>query len=869
RDNLRLIELQDGFTDATVHSVEELSLYDFDTLMQETAIWREQRYQRLRWISPVRLLKDKTRRKGLKGEARFCHDASDIDMPLLLSRLHDRLADSARRDGRDIPRRPPPPNIDARYTHVFWLDNHYTDARGGQHVVGGLCGLIEFDCGADSGLQDLLPLLVLGQFTGMGQRSAFGMGRYLLETPDGRVTHRRCLPARSLLMRAMDPDNLEQAWSHIHVNREEQPDDEEDREYPAQEESAGDDIEGYIDDLTRIQEGSYRAPELAGYLIDKPSGGQRALCVPPFRDRVLQRALAQVLTPALEPLFYVQSHGYRPGRSRHSARDAIQAAWRAGYRWVYESDIEDFFDSVDHQRLRERLTALYDNDPAIDAIIEWMSAPVRFGERLIERPRGLPQGSPLSPLMANLMLDDFDNDLRDAGFLLIRYADDFVILCRDREQAEQAHQAATRSLAEHGFRLNPDKTQIKSMEQGFRYLGYLFVNDMALDVGSEPASGKSSPGTAPVADDPPDWLRNLSERPRQRLTREQAGQAPGSWLSGRAALQTGERIDEGALICITGMPAVISTRGRQMQVHRDRKQLHSLPWNSIQAVILFGNHAVTTPAIQAALQAGVAIHYASGSGRYHGCLWSGKPAGQGYPLWLRQQQVFSDPDRALLAARQIVSARIIHIKETLRQRHLQAAMPELDQCLRQVSHAESLEQLNGFEGQATRLYFGQLQSLLPEFCGFEGRKRRPPTDPFNALLSLGYTLLYGYTDSILRACGLLPWLGFYHQPRGRHAALASDLMEPFRHLVERTALSQLTQHVLKEEDFHYSDAGACRLSDAARRKYLAALTARFDISLRARGDAESRKIFDHMQRQCLSLIGWIDQGEAFHCWRIR
>ncbi|HFQ13367.1 MAG TPA: CRISPR system precrRNA processing endoribonuclease RAMP protein Cas6, partial [Gammaproteobacteria bacterium] len=220
RNNLRLIELQDGFTDATVRSVEDLSLYDFETLMQETAIWREQRYQRLRWISPVRLLKDKTRRKDLKGEARFCHDASDIDMPLLLSRLHDRLADSARRDGRDIPRRPPPPNIDARYTHVFWLDNHYTDARGGQHVVGGLCGLIEFDCGADSGLQALLPLLVLGQFTGMGQRSAFGMGRYLLETPDGCVTHRRCLPARSLLMRAMDPDNLEQAWSHIHVNRE-------------------------------------------------------------------------------------------------------------------------------------------------------------------------------------------------------------------------------------------------------------------------------------------------------------------------------------------------------------------------------------------------------------------------------------------------------------------------------------------------------------------------------------------------------------------------------------------------------------------------------------------------------------------------
>ncbi len=212
-----------------------------------------------------------------------------------------------------------------------------------------------------------------------------------------------------------DPDRQETHWHGYNEQDEEQ--DEEPSDAP---------LERLNRDIDKLIRGEYQAPHLRGYLIPKLDNGVRPLAIPPAYDRVLQRALAQILTPALEKLMYLHSHGYRPGRSRMTARYDIQAAWRAGYRWVYESDIEDFFDSVNLQRLRDRLAAIYGDDPLVNAIIGWMSADVQFQNETIQRKNGLPQGAPLSPLMANLMLDDFDSDMEKAGFYLIRFADDCV-----------------------------------------------------------------------------------------------------------------------------------------------------------------------------------------------------------------------------------------------------------------------------------------------------------------------------------------------------------------------------------------------------------------------------------------------------------
>jgi CRISPR-associated endonuclease Cas1 len=173
------------------------------------------------------------------------------------------------------------------------------------------------------------------------------------------------------------------------------------------------------------------------------------------------------------------------------------------------------------------------------------------------------------------------------------------------------------------------------------------------------------------------------------------------------------------------------------------------------------------------------------------------------------------------------------------------------------------------EGSATREYYLRLGELLPPEFAFEKRTRRPPRDPFNVLLSIGYTLVYGYTESIVRAVGLLPWQGFYHQGRGRHAALASDLMEPFRHIVERAAMTLVLRGEIRPDAFTETPAGACLIEAAARRKYLALLIGRFETPVKALGDLEPAKLFEHMHRQALSLRDWIEGRGSFKAWRIR
>lgn len=886
RDNLRLHAVHDAFNEAAVESPEALCAYDQDSLADEVLLWHGLDRLHWRWLSPVQLLKAKEKRPpGTKGDARFCRDSTDLDAALLLNRAHDALADLLRRRGEDVgAQRGQPPALELESPHLYWIENEYFDAAARGKKLGGMAG--EFDLLAGRRLSPAWwKLLVLGQFTGIGQRTAFGWGRYQLHTPEGGVTWRRALPAASFLMEADTEENLRAAWAHV-LRNSEKPDDPEEpdpRDHwidpfedlePPDEDWEEPPPEPPLEDLHRrmaeLLGGEYSPPAMRGHIQRKPNGGLRPLAVPPFQDRVLQRALAQVIGPGIDSLFHPRSHGFRPGRSRLTASDDIQAAWQAGYRWVYESDIADFFDSVDLDRLADRLRTLFGEDPLIDAILAWMRAPVVVNDpvtgeqQLIERRNGLPQGAPLSPLMANLMLDDFDADMRHAGFHLVRFADDFIVLCKDPAEAQAADAAARASLAEHGLSLNEDKTRITAMADGFRYLGYLFVNDLVIDVG-----GQKRPAGAPKPVHPNSWLAHIAARPAERLQKTTPLVETVQRLKRRQATAIGERDQERTLLCVTGDVCVLTTRNKHLRVLRDDKILYDLPWRSLQAVLLFGNHQITTQAMRAALRTNTAIHLSGYTGRYEGVLWNGYSAFRQHDLWQRQIQCAEDPEFALYIGREITLARLRHIKEHLRQRGAGWDDPAIDHAIQQASAAPDLDRLRGLEGAAARAYFGRLAQIVPAEFGFDGRNRQPPRDPFNALLSLGYTLLYGYSESVLRVAGLLPWRGFIHQPRGRHAALASDLMEPFRHVVERTALRMLSRNQLTPEDFSQTPAGASRIADDARRAYLAKLLERFEGEIRAKGEAEPRKLYTHLHRQALSLRNCIRHGEPFRVWRLR
>lgn len=778
-----------------------------------------------------------------------------------------------RRQNAEPPPRPEPPAVTLEQGHLFWLDTAYTDVDGKAHVMGGAAGQVELVTNSVLPL-DWLKLLILGQYTGIGQRTAFGWGRYRLSGSDGAHAYRRGLPAASLLLLAQDEANLHEAFRHIQSNcrrpatrhAEEPLDDLQAADWlpPETDSAVADEIplERLCRALDQALGAAYRPPPLQGFVLPKANGGVRPLAVPKFFDRVLQRAVAQVLTPALEHLQYRHSYGFRPGRSRFQARDVIQRAYREGYRWVFESDIADFFDCVDWQRLEIRLRALYDQDPLVNAILAWMSAAVDYQGISIERQAGLPQGSPLSPAMANLMLDDFDSDMETLGFRLVRFADDFVVLCKTREQAEQAEQAARLSLAEHGLQLNADKTRIAATEQGFRYLGYLFINDTAVDVSGHPPETDADSAAPPRS-----WLARIGQRP---VTPLRAASAPARIATDSPhPLSVGTLDEQGLLLCITGDSTCLSTQAKRLCVTRGKDTLHELPWNTLQAVVLFGRHHLTAPAVQAALQQDVPIHFASSLGSYQGVLWQGQPKAPGHALWLKQANLFADEQQTLPLAKVVVIARIRHQRETLRQRGLHEAAERLKQRAQDAETAINIASLHGFEGSAGRDYLQAIGTLLPDDWGFSGRNRQPPLDPFNALLSLGYTLLYGYAETLLRADGLLPWLGFYHQPHGSHATLASDLMEPFRHLVERTALTLVQRRELTVKDFFTTAQGACRLQNSARRDYLAKLLERLNTPLTAVNDDTAQTPLQHLQAQNRSLMAWLYHGTAFQPWRSR
>lgn len=895
RDNLVFCEARDLFWGHGVRSAGDLYAYTLDDLAQEAERWRQMAMVRLRWLSPVRLLREKDRREGEKGEARFCRTQAQISYPLLADRLHDTFADLLRRGGLTPPDRSPAPPLEQAAADLFWVDCRYRGERGDEQVMGGLMGAVDL-AGFDQLPTADRALWVLGQYYGVGQRRAFGWGRYVLETLAGEVTYRRASPATSILERVADPDNLGAAYDAIDANRSPRvlPDMPE-REWDGSDAETDGDTEGdeglaeRLERLAvRLASERYQPPPLRGSVLRKPDGGLRALAIPPFLDRVAQRAVAQILSPGVDPLMYHGSFGYRPRRSRQSAKQMIQAAYHEGYRWVYESDIDDFFDSVDWTRLHNRLTALYGDDPVVDLIMAWMAAPVDYQARRIQRTAGLPQGSPLSPLLANLMLDDFDSDLEAMGFRLARFADDFVILCKNREEAEAAAGAAVQSLAEIGLRINQDKTAIRSFDQGFRYLGYLFVNSLALDVGGQKKLEAETDSPPPSAS----WLARLHQRTPQAIgesgqvaaTVQTTALAPPVEGADRHSEQNesgtfvhGEQDESGSLVLVTGSPALLTLREGRLHLSRDGRILASLPWADVRAIVLFGPHTITTPALVAAMRRGAPVHFATAGGRYQGTAWNGQPGVDGPHLWLRQQACFADPAKAVAAARSLVDARLRHMHEVVRQRipsgcglGVAGAMDSLKRSLNALPDVDSLNVLNGLEGQATRAYCSVLKALVPAPFGFEGRNRRPPQDPFNALLSLGYTLLFSHVDTMLRADGLLPWLGFYHRSHGSHLTLASDLMEPFRHLVERTALTAVTRHRLKPEDFHFDAEDGCRLNPQARKRYLALLSERFDTPITAWQGSEPKKMVYHLHDQNRSLIAWINgQVPDFAAWRMR
>jgi len=196
------------------------------------------------------------------------------------------------------------------------------------------------------------------------------------------------------------------------------------------------------------------------------------LGVPTIYDRVCQQALLNRLEPIFEPVFDEANFGYRRGRS---TKDAMRKVWKeiqSGRAWIVDADLKDFFGSADHEKLLT-LVAQRVADGRILRLIRGMLQAGSYGQgRLFPTKRGTPQGSVISPLLSNILLTPFDQEMRRKGYQLTRYADDWVVVCKSVEEARAAMAAALRILKELGVELHPQKTRIVQVQHGFEFLGY-------------------------------------------------------------------------------------------------------------------------------------------------------------------------------------------------------------------------------------------------------------------------------------------------------------------------------------------------------------------------------------------------------------
>ena len=272
----------------------------------------------------------------------------------------------------------------------------------------------------------------------------------------------------ALLQAALARENLRQAWKRIKANKG----------------AAG--VDGLDIGQTahhlvtawplireHLLRGTYRPSPVRRVTIPKPDGGERELGIPTVTDRLIQQALLQVLQPRLDPNFSEHSYGFRPERRAHDAILAAQAYVQSGRKIVVDVDLEKFFDRVNHDILIDSLRRRIDDAGIIRLIRAYLNSGIMSGGVVLERYQGTPQGGPLSPLLANVLLDEVDKVLEKRGHCFARYADDCNVYVRSRKAGERVMALLRKCYAKLRLKVNEAKSAVASVK-GRKFLGYSF-----------------------------------------------------------------------------------------------------------------------------------------------------------------------------------------------------------------------------------------------------------------------------------------------------------------------------------------------------------------------------------------------------------
>ena len=424
--------------------------------------------------------------------------------------------------------------------------------------------------------------------------------------------------------------------------------------------------------------------------------------------------------------------------------DAVQAvvdAREAGLKWVLRTDVDDCFPSLSPDIAFDRFTqAVHDTD-ITDVVEQLLGRTVGNGKMRGKTLPGLPLGCPLSPVLMNLVLVDLDDALNAAGFTVVRYADDIVVVGESKEELEDAARFCQRILRSFNMQLGDDKTDIMTFDDGFAFLGEDF--------------GPKYPPAMP--------LQRVQE-PENRVL----------YLGAQTAHA---RISKGRLI----------VEDRQKGGGKPTK-LFDVPCGHVSRIVAFGSVAISSGLRSWAMYNGVDIVLASRRGSYLGIMQGTKT--ETHSARLIAQVEINDTPRQLEISCAIIRAKI-HKQIVVLQRFskreseekVSNAITNMRKFMTMLDDTASIDEAMGLEGAAAKEYFAAYGALLPNELAFTTRSRQPPLDLANASLSFLYTVLLGECVTALRAAGMDPGLGVLHNPQAKRPSLALDLLEEFRPLV--------------------------------------------------------------------------------------
>lgn len=522
--------------------------------------------------------------------------------------------------------------------------------------------------------------------------------------------------------------------------------------------------------IEKLNDENYIPTPNKGFFIQKQDGSNRLVEQLNFDELVISKYILYTLNPVFDKIFKEESIGFRKGISRLKAEEMIYKAIDEGYNYVIETDIENFFPSIDLDIMKDLIFKYIPNKDVnlLRIILKLLSNGYEINDLYYERKKGLCQGSPLSPLFANLYLNSFDDDIKKFNVRLIRYADDFVILTKSQEEAEDMLTQTESCLDKYKLKIKKQKTAIRRIDEGFTFLGINFSttkNDFNFN----------------------DIVKSLKKP-----------------------------------LYITEPYVFLSLNNETIAILKDKKIIEAIPLKRISEIIIMNNVSFSNSLVKKCCDYNIPITMTLNTGYFVNTI---KPNLKSYfeISHLHHKRYESLDDKAKIAiAKEFVANKVLNYVTLFKQKYIKnqnIIIEELNYYVEKINECKNIDQAMGFEGITAKAIFKNLNNYINDKDFHITKRMRFEQDYINSLLNYGYYLLFTVINTTLRNSGLNPYLGFLHSSQDNYESLVCDIQELFRAKTDRFIIKLINLKIIQKSDFINTKRGAY-LSYEGKKKFL-------------------------------------------------